>query len=99
MSMNPFVTSIEDVFHQCMHDTYVGNIISAIVIRKYHQTYWQRIVLSQNDYSHLRSCENSQTSAFIFDQYARHAIHHILLFGDSCEESDNLINNDWSNIN
>ena len=99
MSMHPCITVIEDIFHQCMHDSYVRNLISTNGIRRHHQKYWQRKVLSQNDYSYLKSCENNQTSAFIFDQYFGHAFHHILLFRDFREKSDNPINIDWSNVN
>ena len=83
MSMNPFVKSIEDIFHQCIHDTYVRNFIFTIGTE---QSHGERIHLSFCDYSHLRSCEYTQTSNYIFDQYAHGSIDHIQFFRESCEE-------------
>ena len=77
MSMNPLVTSIEDIFHQCIHDTYVRNLISTFGTE---QSYGERIHLSLHDYSHLGSCEYKQTSKYIFDQYDSYAIDHIHFF-------------------
>ena len=93
--MNPFVTSIEDILHQCIHDTYVRNLISTIEAEQFHG---ERIYLSLHDCSHLRYCEYNQTSNYIFDQYTSYAIDHIQLFRDSCEENGNPIKKDWSNI-
>ena len=93
--MNTCVSVIEDIFHQCMHDTYARKLVSTIGKEDFHR---ERIYLSIHDYSYLRSCKYNQTSAYIFDEYAEHAIHHIQFFRDSCEEKGNIIKEDWSNV-
>ena len=87
--------SIEDIFHQCIQNTYVRNLISAIGARKIHE---EIIYLSLHGCSCIRSCEYNQTFNYSFDQYAIYAVNPIQLFRDSCEEEGNVIKGDWSNV-
>ena len=94
MDMNPFVRIIDDIFNQCMYNTFVRKSF----LQLEQKSFTRKKYLSLYDYSHLRSCEYNQTSTYMFDQYAQDAIAHLQFFRDSFEEKGKPIKEDCSNV-